>query len=95
MIRSFADRRTERIFARDATSWPSKPIRRAALIHLEQIHNAASLNDLRASRGNRLEKLKGNRAGQYSIRINNQWRVCFTWRHPNAFDVEVSKHYDR
>ena len=53
------------------------------------LNNAASLDDLRVPPGNRLEALKGNRAGQWSIRINDQWRVCFVWRSGNAWSVEI------
>ncbi len=53
------------------------------------VNNAEDLNDLRAPPGNRLEALSGNRAGQYSIRINEQWRVCFVWRGGNAYEVEI------
>ena len=56
---------------------------------LVQIHNACSLSDLRAPPGNRLEALSGDRGGQYSIRINDQWRVCFRWQDGDAFDVEI------
>lgn len=56
---------------------------------LTQIHNASSLNDLRAPPGNRLEALTGDREGQYSIRINDQWRVCFRWKDGDAYDVEI------
>ena len=56
---------------------------------LVQIHNARTLDDLRAPPGNRLEALSGDRAGQYSIRINDQWRVCFRWQDGDAFDVEI------
>ena len=56
---------------------------------LLQLHNARSLNDLRAPPGNRLEALTGARAGQHSMRINDQWRVCFVWRDGDAHDVEI------
>ena len=56
---------------------------------LLQLHNAHSLNDLRAPPGNRLEPLSGDRAGQHSIRINDQWRVCFVWRDGDAYEVEI------
>ena len=54
-----------------------------------QIHNARSLDDLRAVPGNRLERLTGDRRGQHSIRINDQWRICFRWRDGDAYDVEI------
>ena len=56
---------------------------------LIQVHHARSLGDLKAPPGNRLEPLRGDRCGQYSIRINDQWRVCFVWRDGDAFDVEI------
>lgn len=56
---------------------------------LKILHNAFSLNDLRIPPGNRLEALKGDRAGQYSIRINSQWRICFAWNEGNAHGVEI------
>lgn len=64
-------------------------IERAALRKLEQLHVSAQLDDLRVPPGNRLEMLKGDRDSQYSIRINDQWRVCFTWRDGAAEDVEI------
>ncbi len=56
---------------------------------LVSVDAADALNDLRIPPGNRLEKLKGSRAGQYSIRVNDQWRVCFHWKYGNAYDVEI------
>ena len=56
---------------------------------LDQIHAAASISDLRVIPGNRLETLAGNRSGQYSIRVNDQWRICFRWLERDAFDVEI------
>jgi toxin HigB-1 len=93
MIKSFADKRTERIFTRDITAWPSAALCRKALRKLLQIEGATGLNDLRVPPSNHLEKLKGDRKGQHSIMINDQWRICFTWRHPHAHNVEVNKHY--
>ncbi|MAU22948.1 MAG: Killer protein [Martelella sp.] len=62
---------------------------RAAIRKLTMIDNAYALNDLRSPPGNRLEALKGNRKGQYSIRINDQWRICFVWTDGGAEDVEI------
>jgi proteic killer suppression protein len=62
---------------------------RVAQRKLEMIHNAANLEDLRIPPGNRLEKLAGDRDGQYSIRINDQWRICFEWREGRAYGVEI------
>ena len=64
-------------------------IETAARTRLARLHAATSLKDLAQIRGNRLEALKRDRAGQHSIRINNQWRICFTWRDGNAYDVEI------
>jgi len=64
-------------------------VEEAARRRLARLHAATSLHDLAQIRGNRLEALKGNRAGQYSIRINNQWRICFSWRDGKARDVEI------
>jgi len=61
---------------------------------LQMLNAATSLNDLRAVPGNRLEQLGGNRAGQHSIRINDQWRVCFKWAKPHAESVDITNHYD-
>lgn len=66
---------------------------RTAIKKLQLLNAATSLNDLKAVPGNRLEKLEGDRLGQHSIRINDQWRVCFVWRVPDAFDVEITDHY--
>lgn len=88
MIRSFRDRETERLFRRERVKKFAASVRRAALRKLLILHAAISLDDLRAP-GNRLEKLVGDRKGQYSIRVNDQWRICFSWQAGEAFDVEV------
>ena len=89
MIRSFACPETERLF-NDETSWrlPTQ-IQRAARRKLLLLHQARRLEDLRAPPGNRLEALKGDRNGQHSIRINDQWRICFRWQGEDALDVEI------
>ena len=89
MIRSFGDRETERVFRRERRTKFALPVQRAALRKLLVLDAAESLNDLRVPPGNRLEKLSGNRAGQYSIRVNDQWRVCFHWFDRDAHDVEI------
>jgi len=89
MIRSFRDKETERVFRRERRTKLDRALRRAALRKLLLLDAAESLEDLQVPPGNRLEKLMGNRAGQYSIRINEQWRVCFRWLEGNAFDVEI------
>ena len=87
MIRTFADRRTARLFEGKPIREISRDLRRLAQRRLEQLHTAAELDTLRVPPGNRLEKLKGDRSGQWSIRVNDQWRICFTWRGGDAFDV--------
>ncbi len=89
MIRTFADKGTERLFYREPVKKFPPPIRRPGLRKLLLLDAAESLDDLRIPPGNRLEKLRGNREGQYSIRINDQWRVCFCWNAGDAFDVEI------
>jgi proteic killer suppression protein len=89
VIRGFADRDTERLFQREGGRRWSPDLQRAALRKLVVLDAAEALDDLRVPPGNRLEKLSGQRAGQYSIRVNDQWRVCFRWRDHDAFDVEL------
>ena len=89
MIVSFADRNTERLFRRERAKKFSATIGRTALRKLLIMDAAESLDDLRVPPGNRLEKLRGDRAGQYSIRINDQWRICFRWDSGDALDVEI------
>lgn len=88
MIRSFRDRDTLELFeGRCPRRWIA--IRRVAERKLAQLDAAATLAFLRVPPGNRLETLKGDRAGQWSIRINDQWRVCFVWRDGHVWDVEI------
>jgi len=88
MIKSFRGKDTQALFeGRCPRRW--RAIRRVAERKLTQLNAAATLDFLRAPPGNRLEALKGDRAGQYSIRINEQWRVCFTWAAGDVFDVEI------
>lgn len=88
MIRSFRDARTEALF-RDEDVPQFRAIERVARRKLLYLHQARRLDDLKVPPGNRLEALKGDRKGQYSIRINDQWRICFVWRNGEAFDVEI------
>lgn len=88
MIQSFADEETERIFNR-IHSRKFGSIERMAFRKLRQIWNVKQIELLNKPPGNRLEKLKGNRAGQWSIRINDQWRICFEWRDGDAYEVEI------
>lgn len=93
VIASFADPETERVFKRVFNGQRSRrfppELHRVAERKLKMLHAAANLQDLRSPPGNRLEALQGNRAGQHSIRINDQFRVCFRWDDRNAHDVEV------
>ena len=89
MIRSFRNALAEAAWARRFAKGVPNDIMKVAYRKLMQIHNARNLNDLRAPPGNRLEVLAGDRKGQHSIRINDQWRVCFRWRDGDAYDVEI------
>lgn len=89
MIRSFSDRETQRIFGRQPSRKLPSDIQQAALRKLRMLNRSASLNDLRVPPANRLEKLKGNRSGQHSIRINSRWRICFEWQDGDAHNVEI------
>lgn len=88
MIRSFRSRETEQL-ANDIPVRRFRAIERVARRKLEILAAATRLDDLRIPPGNRLEALKGNRAGQHSIRINDQWRICFRWENGDAFEVEI------
>ena len=89
MIKSFADKRTAAIFAGHVVKGLPPQIQKRARAKLLVLDAAVSLDDLRAPPGNRLEALHGNRKGQHSIRINDQWRICFVWRAGNAWNVEI------
>ena len=89
MIASFRDRHTRRLAARVPGGRWGHAVERAALRKLRMLDAATSLDDLMALPGNRLEKLSGDRAGQWSIRVNAQWRVCFRWEAGMAHDVEL------
>lgn len=88
MIRSFGDRKTQALYDGDVVR-QFTGIARAALRKLDMLNAATTVEDLRSPPGNRLEMLKGDRAGQYSIRINDQWRVCFVWRDDGPHGVEI------
>jgi proteic killer suppression protein len=92
MIRTFNCKETEKIFNRER-SIRFGNISRVALRKLMQIDAASELNDLRVPPGNRLEALVGDRKGQHSIRINDQWRICFKWINGDAFDVEITDYH--
>ncbi|HIG30698.1 MAG TPA: type II toxin-antitoxin system RelE/ParE family toxin [Verrucomicrobiales bacterium] len=89
MIRSFACRETERIFNDEVSRKLPRNIQQSARRKLLLLHQARILDDLRVPPGNRLELLKGNRSGQHSIRVNNQWRICFHWANNEAVNVEI------
>ena len=88
MIRSFRDKDTQALF-NDVAVRRFSAIERPARRKLLYLHRARVVQDLHAPPGNRLEALKGDRRGQHSIRINDQWRICFTWRGGDAHDVEI------
>ena len=89
MIRSFADKRTRAIFDEAVPKGVARALAVAVLKKLLILHAAHSLDDLRSPPGNRLEALKGDRAGQHSIRVNDQWRICFSWRDGEAHTAEL------
>jgi proteic killer suppression protein len=89
VIKSFRDRDTERLSRREHVKRWSPELQRAALRKLRILDAAVDLDDLRVPPGNRLERLKGDRAGQHSIRVNDQWRICFRWKAGDAHDVEI------
>ena len=89
MIRSYKDRDTQAVAERRRVARLPEDIQRRAQMKLMMINNVANLNDLRVPPGNRLEALSGDRAGQHSIRINDQWRICFLWSNGNAHQVQI------
>ena len=93
MIKSIADRETEKIFRGVVSRKLPSEIQRTARRKLIYLDEADNLMDLMAPPGNRLESLKGNRSGQYSIRINDQWRICFRWVDPDVYDVEITDYH--
>jgi toxin HigB-1 len=89
VIKTFKDAQTQKIYQRQPSRKLPPDIQLVALRKLRMINNAISLTDLRVPPANRLEKLSGDRTGQCSIRINDQWRICFEWRESDAYDVEI------
>lgn len=89
VIQSFADRETERFYVDGISRRLPTEIRRRAAMRLFQLNAATRVEDLRLPPSNRLEQLRGNRAGQFSVRVNDQWRVCFRFEDGDAFDVEI------
>ena len=96
-IRSFKNKGTEDVnygrFSKDALKILPKELHRKAQVKLARLGAVTSLQDLQEIRGNRFEKLKGDRKGQYSIRINDQYRICFRWENENASDVEIADYH--
>ena len=93
MIKSFKDKETEKVYSREGSRKLPIDIQQVALRKLRMINNAKTLNDLRIPPANNLEKLKGNREGQHSVRINDQWRVCFKWKDGEAQEVEITDYH--
>ena len=93
MIKNFKDDETQKIYQRQHSRKLPSNIQQVALRKLRMLNNSISINDLRIPPANRLEKLSGNRAGQWSIRINDQWRVCFRWEGSDALDVEITDYH--
>ena len=93
MIRSFKDKNTEKIWEQEYVKAIPKDIQRIALRKLFMINRAKNITDLKIPPANNLEKLKGNRKKQYSIRINKQWRICFNWLDGEAYNVEIIDYY--
>ena len=93
MIKSFRGKETVKIFNRQFSGKLSKNIQRIARKKLVILDAALELNDLRIPPGNRLEALKGNRKGQHSLRINDQWRICFKWSEGDAYRVEITDYH--
>lgn len=89
MIRSFRDKDTARLFQRDRAWRWGGDVQRSGLRKLRMLNAATSLGDLRMLPGNRLEKLAGDRAGEWSIRVSAQWRLCFRWEGSDAYDVQL------
>jgi len=93
MIKSFADKRTAAIFAGYVVRGLPAQIQKRARAKILAIDAALQLNDLRIPPGNRLEALRGDRKGQHSVRVNDQWRICFAWRDGEAWDVEIDDYH--
>jgi toxin HigB-1 len=89
MIKSFKSKETARIFERLRSTRLPQDIQQVSYRKLRMLNNAVTLDDLRIPPANRLEKLSGDRSGQYSIRVNDQWRICFEWIDEDAYNVEI------
>jgi proteic killer suppression protein len=93
VIKTLRDAETAKIYRRERSRKLPSDIQQVALRKLRMINNAININDLRIPPANRLEKLSGNRQGQYSIRINDHWRICFEWKNGDAFNVEITDYH--
>ena len=93
MIKSFGCKETQKIFNREYSLKLPSSIQKAAMRKLWMINAASSINDLKIPPANCLEKLKGKRKGQYSIRVNEQWRACFKWHQQDAYEVEIMDYH--
>ncbi len=93
MIKTFAERPTEELFSTGKANSVAADVARRALRKLEAVHVAAQLSDLRVPPGNRLHALKGDRAGQHAIAVNDQWRICFRFEDGDAYDVEFCDYH--
>lgn len=93
MIKSFKDKETEKVYGREGSRKLAEDIQQVALRKLRMINNAKNLNDLRIPPANNLEKLKGDREGQHSVRINDQWRICFKWKDGDAHEVVIEDYH--
>ncbi len=89
MVKSFRDKQTERLFNRERVKRFGSDVQRLGLRKLRMLDAATALMDLSVPPANRLERLKGDRVGQHSIRVNQQWRICFVWKAGNAYEVEI------
>ena len=94
MIKSFKCKETEKVFSGQVSKKFSSNILARAYYKLAAIHISLTLNDLKSPPSNHLEQLKGDRTGQLSIRINNRYRICFTWNEGNAYEVEIVDYHD-
>jgi len=93
MIKTFANRRTQELFLLGSAKWFPSDVTASAIRKLEYVHLATRIDDLRVPPGNRLHALEGDRKGQYSISINDQWRICFRFEAGDAYDVEICDYH--
>ena len=93
MIKTFRDAETERLWNEERSRRIPANVHKPGLKKLQMLNAAGALGDLALPPGNRLERLKGDREGQHSIRINDQYRICFEWREGNAYDVEITDYH--